>query len=48
MSDHEFYRGKYDSITLEGFLQGCKTFDEFEKRCSENLLKRDLAPLYRE
>lgn len=41
MSDFEFYRGKYESITLESILVGCKDFDEFERVCSDDLRMAD-------
>lgn len=41
MSNNEFYRGKYESITLESMLAQCDNYDDFEKICSEDLLRAD-------
>lgn len=41
MLHKRFYCGKYPTIMLEEMLENCKSFEDFEKKCPEEMLKDD-------
>lgn len=41
MSEEVFFQSNKTSIMLEGILRQCNSFDEFEKRCSDDMLNSD-------
>lgn len=41
MLHKRFYCGKYPTITLEDMIETCNTFEDFENKCTEEMLKDD-------
>lgn len=41
MLNEVFFRSNKTSITLEGLLRQCESFDQFEKMCSDDMLNSD-------
>lgn len=46
MADEVFYQSKYATLSLEHYIEHCKSFEEFEKHWSDELLNEDVRVGY--